>query len=171
MPLSSPSIPNRSSVIARVGLSTIAALILTVCVALPAHAQAPGSSRSAQAGDTSWFEKYHSAPRDTLSPAAYTGWKLFELNCSRCHGDDAQGTSFAPSLVKALGPGGPVPTEQAFLTIACNGIPSGGMPSWCSLGLGKDQLQTIYAYLKGRADGTIHPGRPTVRQASTSSGQ
>ncbi len=153
---------------ARVGLSAVAALILMIGAVLPADAQAPDSSSSAERADAAWLKEYHPAPRDTLSSAAYAGWKQFELNCSRCHGDDAEGTSFAPSLVQALGPGGAVPTKQAFLGIACAGVPNKGMPSWCALGLGMDNLQNIYLYLKGRADGSIHPGRPTVRQDSTS---
>jgi len=151
---------------ARSNLSAIAAIILIVGTVLPAHAQ--GSSSTAQAVDTSYFNKYHPVPRDTLAPAAYAGWELFQVNCSRCHGQDAQGTSFAPSLVQALGPGGAVPTESAFLEIACDGRPSKGMPSWCALGLGKDKLATIYLYVKGRATGTIHPGRPMARGDSTS---
>jgi mono/diheme cytochrome c family protein len=122
----------------------VTALILLMGAARQAHAQASDSSGVAQATDTSWFAKYHPAARDTLSPPAYEGWKQFELNCSRCHGQDAGGTSFAPSLVQALGKGGPVQTETAFLEIACNGVPGTGMPSWCKLGLGKDKLREIY---------------------------
>jgi mono/diheme cytochrome c family protein len=153
---------------ARSDLSAIAAVILIAGAALPAHAQARDSSSSAQSTGTSYFDKYHPAPRDTLAPAAFAGWEQFQLNCSRCHGEDAQGTSFAPSLIQALGPRGAVPTESAFLAIACAGRPSKGMPSWCALGLGMDKLETIYLYVKGRAGGTIHPGRPMAREDSTS---
>lgn len=149
------------------GLQAVAALILAMGAA---HAQAPDSSGVAQATDTSWFAKYHPAARDTLSPAAYDGWQQFQINCSRCHGQDAEGTSFAPSLVQALGKGGPVQTETAFLGIACDGVPGTGMPSWCKLGLGMDKLQQIYLYVSGRANGTIHPGRPTVKDDSTPAG-
>jgi mono/diheme cytochrome c family protein len=138
--------------------------------ARPARAQAPDTSGFAAATDASYFAQYHPAPKDTLSPAAYEGWKQFELNCSRCHGQDAEGTSFAPSLVQALGKGGPVQTETAFLTIACNGVPGTGMPSWCKLGLGKAQLQQIYLYVKGRADGTVQTGRPMEKSDSTTAG-
>jgi mono/diheme cytochrome c family protein len=130
------------------------------------QAQAPDSSGLASATDTSWFAKYHPVPRDTLSPGAYDGWQQFQINCSRCHGQDAEGTSFAPSLVQALGKGGPVSTEAAFLTIACNGVPGTGMPSWCKLGLGEDKLREIYLYVSGRANGTIDPGRPTVNDST-----
>ena len=80
-----------------------------------ARAQESGSSSRPAATDTSWFAKYHPGAQDTLSPATYQGWKQFQLNCSRCHGQDAQGTSFAPSPAQALGKGGPVSTEAAFL--------------------------------------------------------
>ncbi len=144
----------------------ISALILLVGAVRQAHGQTDDSTNAA-ATDTSYFAEYHPAPLDTLAPAAYDGWKQFQLTCSRCHGTDATGSSFAPSLVQALGSGGPVRTEAAFLGIACAGIPSKGMPSWCALGLGKDKLRGIYQYVKGRASGTIHPGRPTVRPTST----
>jgi mono/diheme cytochrome c family protein len=139
---------------------------------------APGSQILAQASDTNgfpsstdsaYFARYHPAPRDTLSPATYEGWKQFELNCSRCHGQDAQGSSFAPSLVAALKPGGAVPTDTAFLRIACNGVPGTGMPAWCTIGLSEDNLKSIYLYVKGRSDGTIHPGRPMRGPISTAS--
>jgi mono/diheme cytochrome c family protein len=125
-----------------------------------AHAQASGSDGESAAADTSWFAKYHPAAQDTLAPSTYEGWKQFQLNCSRCHGQDATGTSFAPSLVQALGNGGPVPTQAVFLQIACNGVPGTGMPSWCKLGLDTDKLREIYLYVDGRGNGTIHSGRP-----------
>lgn len=132
--------------------------------ARPAQAQGSSPGRQTTAKDTSWFAQYHTAPRDTLLPSAYEGWKQFQLNCSRCHGQDARGTSFAPSLVHALAKGGPVATEEAFLKIACNGVPGTGMPAWCKLGLGTDQLRDIYLYLSGRANGAIQAGRPAERE-------
>ena len=133
------------------------------------RAQSSQSSGFASATDSSYFAKYHPAPSDTLSPATYDGWKQFELNCARCHGQDAQGSSFAPSLVAALKPSGAVPTDTAFLRIACQGVQGTGMPAWCTLGLSQAQLQSIYLYVKGRSDGTIHVGRPMLRQVSTAS--
>jgi mono/diheme cytochrome c family protein len=141
-------------------LRALAALILVIATAGRAQAQASGSSEAAAASDTSWFARYHPVATDTLPPATYAGWEQFQVNCSRCHGQDADGTSFAPSLVDALGPGGPVKTETAFLAIACNGVPGTGMPAWCKLGLGEDKLRQIYLYVSGRAKGAIHAGRP-----------
>jgi mono/diheme cytochrome c family protein len=110
-------------------------------------------------------DPYHPAARDTLSVEAYQGWKQFELNCSRCHGEYAVGTSFAPALVVSLRDGGTIPTKEIFIQTVCAGRPEKGMPSWCALGLELDKINNIYAYVKGRADGKIHPGRPAAKAA------
>ena len=108
-------------------------------------------------------DAYHVAPRDTISAEAYQGWKQFELNCSRCHGEYGVGTSFAPALIVSLKDGGTIPNKEIFIQTVCAGRPDKGMPSWCALGLEMDKIQNIYAYLKGRADGKIHIGRPAVK--------
>lgn len=112
----------------------------------------------AQAGDA-----YHTAPRDTITVEAYQGWKQYELNCSRCHGEFGVGSSFAPALVVSLTDSGSINTKELFIQTVCAGRPEKGMPSWCALGLEMDKIQNIYAYLKGRADGKIHLGRPAAR--------
>lgn len=109
-------------------------------------------------------DPYHTAPRDTISRVAYDGWKQYELNCARCHGEYGVGTSFAPALAVSLKQGGTVPTQESFVTIVCQGRKEKGMPSWCELGLEMTKIQGIYAYLKGRADGKIGVGRPAVRE-------
>ncbi|HXI21233.1 MAG TPA: c-type cytochrome [Gemmatimonadales bacterium] len=109
-------------------------------------------------------DKWHPAPKDTLDIDTYNGWKQFELNCSRCHGEYGVGTSFAPALVVSLKADGTIPDEPTFITTVCAGRPDKGMPSWCALGLEMDKIQRIYKYLKGRADGKIGIGRPALRE-------
>jgi hypothetical protein len=111
-------------------------------------------------------DEYHPAPRDTVTSDVYQGWKQFELNCSRCHGEYGVGTSFAPALIVSLKDDGTVPTKELFITTVCAGRPDKGMPSWCALGLEMDKIQRIYMYLKGRADGKIGIGRPALRENS-----
>ena len=127
-----------------------------------AQAPAPAPSSADAVGEL--HDKYHPAPLDTLATDAYQGWKQFELNCSRCHGEYAVGSSFAPALVVSLKEGGTIPTKEAFIATVCAGRPAKGMPSWCALGLGMDKINEIYAYVKGRADGKIHAGRPALRE-------
>lgn len=109
-------------------------------------------------------DQYHTAPRDTVSQDVYDGWKQFNLNCARCHGEDALGTSFAPHLIVSLKPTGPVNTKELFMQVVCAGRPEKGMPAWCALGLEMDKINDIYEYVKGRSDAKISPGRPAVKQ-------
>jgi mono/diheme cytochrome c family protein len=108
-------------------------------------------------------DAYHTAPLDTVDTRTYQGWKYYNLNCSRCHGEDVSGTTIAPHLILSLKPDGAVPTEEVFLTTVCAGRPEKGMPAWCTLGLTPAQIDTIYAYVKGRSDARLHPGRPARR--------
>ena len=93
----------------------------------------------------------------------YEGWKQFNLNCARCHGEDVSGTTIAPHLIMSLKPDGPINTQELFVSTVCAGRPEKGMPPWCALGLGMDKIQEIYLYVKGRSDGKIAPGRPAVK--------
>jgi mono/diheme cytochrome c family protein len=108
-------------------------------------------------------DEYHLAPVDTVSQEVYSGWKQFNLNCARCHGEDVQGTTIAPHLIVSLRPDGPINTKEIFVQTVCAGRPEKGMPAWCALGLDMDKINQIYAYVKGRSDSKIHPGRPAVK--------
>jgi mono/diheme cytochrome c family protein len=106
-------------------------------------------------------DEYHQAPRDTVSQDVYDGWKQFNLNCARCHGEDVQGTTIAPHLIVSLR--GPINTKELFIQTVCAGRPAKGMPSWCALGMELPTMEKIYAYVKGRSDSKIAAGRPAVK--------
>lgn len=108
-------------------------------------------------------DEYHRAPLDTVSQQVYDGWKQFNLNCARCHGEDVLGTTIAPHLIVSLRPDGPINTKELFVQTVCAGRPAKGMPAWCTLGLDMDKINDIYSYVKGRSDSKIHPGRPAVK--------
>ena len=108
-------------------------------------------------------DAYHQAPRDTVSQEVYDGWKQFNLNCARCHGEDVQGTTIAPHLILSLKPTGPINTKELFIQTVCAGRPPKGMPSWCALGMELPTIEKIYLYAKGRSDAKIAPGRPAVK--------
>jgi mono/diheme cytochrome c family protein len=110
-------------------------------------------------------DEYHAAPRDTVSQEVYDGWKQFNLNCARCHGEDALGTSFAPHLIVSLKPDGPINTKELFVQTVCAGRPEKGMPSWCALGMELPTIDKIYSYVKARSDAKMAPGRPAVKPA------
>jgi mono/diheme cytochrome c family protein len=94
----------------------------------------------------------------------YDGWKQFNLNCARCHGEDVQGTTIAPHLLVSLRPDGPINTKELFVQTVCAGRPAKGMPAWCPLGMEMPTIDAIYQYVKGRSEGKIHPGRPARRE-------
>lgn len=127
-----------------------------------APAETPAASADTQSGVDwdSYRKQTEAVPRDTLAPSIYDGWKQFELNCSRCHGEFGVGTSFGPSLVVSLKNGGTVPDYATFLSVVCGGRKEKGMPAWCELGLEQNKIQEIYSYLKLRADGKVGAGRP-----------
>lgn len=136
----------------------------------PATMEAPDTQRAAAPAETAQpaeagaplRDVYHQAPLDTVSQEVYQGWKQFNLNCGRCHGEDVQGTTIAPHLIVSLRPDGAMPTKALFVQTVCAGRPEKGMPAWCSLGLEMDKINAIYSYVKGRSEGKIHPGRPAV---------
>ncbi|MFL5450201.1 MAG: c-type cytochrome [Gemmatimonadales bacterium] len=133
----------------------------SVRMAQPAESAAAPSQTAAASAPLR--DPYHTAPLDTVPQQVYDGWKQFNLNCARCHGEDAMGTSIAPHLIMSLKPDGPINSKELFMSTVCAGRPAKGMPAWCSLGLTMDKIQDIYAYVKGRSDGKISPGRPAVR--------
>jgi mono/diheme cytochrome c family protein len=148
-----PAKPPRSSAAAPKPSAQSAGSAPTTAPAAPAPAPAVAAGQ----------DPYHPAARDTLDSETYQGWKQFELNCSRCHGEYAVGTTFAPALVVSLKEGGTIPTKELFITTVCAGRLDKGMPSWCALGLEMGKIEQIYLYVKGRADGEIAAGRPAQR--------
>jgi mono/diheme cytochrome c family protein len=111
-------------------------------------------------------DQYHQAPRDTVSQEVYDGWKQFNLNCARCHGEDVLGTTIAPHLLLSLKPDGPINTKEAFLQVVCAGRAEKGMPSWCALGMDPGTIEKIYSYVKARSDARMSPGRPARKAES-----
>ena len=134
-------------------MSLSAALLLVAATLVGRQAEAQGLR-----------DQYHQAPRDTVSQEVYDGWKQYNLNCARCHGEDVLGTTIAPHLLVSLKPDGPINTKEAFLQVVCAGRPDRGMPAWCALGMEPPTIEKIYAYVKSRSDAKMAPGRPALKQ-------
>ena len=137
--------------------------------AAPAQDTAAAAPSGAATGETQTAsaplrDAYHQAPKDTVDQTTYDGWKQYNLNCARCHGEDVLGTTIAPHLIVSLQPDGPINTQEAFVEVVCAGRPAKGMPSWCALGMDPAKINQIYAYVKGRSAGKIGAGRPAVKQ-------
>jgi mono/diheme cytochrome c family protein len=87
--------------------------------------------------------------------ATYVGWRTFHATCHACHGQNAVGSSFAPSLIKHI-------DKARFVDVVTNGYSGqiGVMPAWGKNPNVKDFIDELYAYQQARADGVLLPGRP-----------
>jgi mono/diheme cytochrome c family protein len=100
-----------------------------------------------------------------VNNVVYQGWKMFEVYCTRCHGEDAVGSSFAPALRKSVGPSGTIDHKAFFLTVT-NGRPGKGMPTWGNL-LSPEQKEDIWNYLRALAVGGLGNGRPHLKPGAS----
>jgi mono/diheme cytochrome c family protein len=104
-------------------------------------------------------DPYHPAPPETVSATLYTGWKYYNADCARCHGQDATGSTIAPYLIESFRTGR-VDHGEYWRIMRGSRAPN-GMPSFIG-STDEDKLEAIFAYLKARSEGTMHPGRPVV---------
>ena len=120
----------------------------------PTGAQQQDSSQQ-QSGTPQRQEQ--GAPR--VSQAEYEGWRQYSVNCARCHGQDVLPNPVAANLLISLAPGGAMAAPEKFAQVVSEGRPNRGMPAFKSI-MTPDQIQAVYAYVKGRADKRIPAGRP-----------
>lgn len=94
-----------------------------------------------------------------VDKATYVGWRTFHSTCHVCHGQDAVGTTLAPSLLKDI------PKDVFFNTVR-NGRTGqiGVMPAWGKNPNVKDFIDDLWSYQRARADGVLKPGRPERRK-------
>jgi mono/diheme cytochrome c family protein len=89
-----------------------------------------------------------------VDPKTLEGWKTWRaMACERCHGAKQEG-GIGPALVDSL----KKLSKEDFKTTVTNGRPGTPMPSFASSKQVTDNLDNLYAYLKGRSDGKIEPG-------------
>lgn len=113
--------------------------------------------------------------------SVYTGWRVFQDRCARCHGAAASGTADGPDLLPRVGEMGP----RRFVSVvlqrydwsASGGSPGAAreafieevlqrregplvMPAWQGEPRVQAHIADLYAYLSARAAGTQGPGRP-----------
>jgi mono/diheme cytochrome c family protein len=83
------------------------------------------------------------------------GWKTWRaLACERCHGAQQEGL-VGPALVQSM----KVLSKEEFHSVVMNGRPEKGMPPFNASAMVTQNWEGLYAYLKGRSDGAIQPGR------------
>jgi len=84
-------------------------------------------------------------------PRVAGAWRaLRTLNCERCHGKDYDGLA-APSVVAYVR----TQSRERFVRMLLEGDPPRGMPGYRANPLVSENVEGIYRYFLGRANGTI----------------
>ncbi|HEU4473533.1 MAG TPA: cytochrome c [Gemmatimonadales bacterium] len=94
-----------------------------------------------------------------VGAAEYEGWRQYSVQCARCHGQDALPNPVAANLLVSMAPGGPTAEKATFTQVVTEGRPDRGMPAFKDT-MTPEQVDAVYAYLKGRAEKQIPAGRP-----------
>lgn len=98
-----------------------------------------------------------------VDKATFNGYRRFHGTCHACHGQDAMGGSFAPSLVESLKTLDYATFKEVIYEGRQNTDASGAvnaMPSFANDKNITKHLDDIYRYLQARSDGVLPPGRP-----------
>lgn len=103
-----------------------------------------------------------------VSDVEYEGWRQYNVHCARCHGQDALPNPVTANLLTSLAPGGATAEQGAFTKVVIGGRADRGMPAFEKMTT-PEQVDAIYAYLKGRAEKRIPPGRPKESAAKRAS--
>lgn len=113
-----------------------------------------GMAVSAAANDDD-TDLYEVQDGNKVDPKTLQGWKTWRaLACERCHGAAQEGL-VGPPLVESM----KVLSKEEFHTVIMNGRPDKGMPPFNNSPMVTQNWEGLYAYLKGRSDGQIQPGR------------
>jgi len=135
----------------------VTCMLLAISTAFADGPNAPAVTPPITAPDESNTSSALYTVRDGNKVDAKTlaGWKTWRaLACERCHGAAQEGL-VGPALVESL----KRLTKEEFHTTIMNGRPDKGMPPFSSSKMVTENWEGLYAYLKGRSDGQIQPGR------------
>jgi mono/diheme cytochrome c family protein len=89
---------------------------------------------------------------DSKTLEGFRTWRA--LQCERCHGPNQEGM-VGPSLIETM----KTMTPEQFKKSVLQGKPEKGMPNFDGSKMVVDNIDGLYAFLKGRSDGAIKPGR------------
>lgn len=124
-------------------------VIVTVGVAVAMSALTPARSAAAE------LAPYRVSAGDKVDQTTLGGWRTWRaLACERCHGAQQEG-SVGPSLIESM----KQLSQEKFELTVMSGRPEKGMPGFAASDMVNKNIAGLYAYLKGRSDGAIQPGR------------
>jgi mono/diheme cytochrome c family protein len=85
---------------------------------------------------------------DSNTMNGFRAWRA--AACDRCHGANQEGL-VGPSLIESL----KTMSKEDFVTTVRNGRVEKGMPSWSGSKMVTENIDNLWAYLKGRSNGDI----------------
>ena len=151
-------------------IGAVAATAVAPGIAFAADAPASDQAKPADAApatDSSGHKlntdkPYKIFPDGKVDFATYRGYNMYSSICFVCHGPDAKGSSFAPRLMDSL----KFLSYEDFVSTVMNGrenitsTSNNAMPSFGENPTVVKYIDSLYAYIKGRADGAIKAGTP-----------
>ena len=124
----------------RLGLAGVALAVATL-----------GPGHMARAEDP----PYQVAEGNKVDKRTLDGWRTWRaLACERCHGAKQEGL-VGPSLLESM----KRLSKEEFKQTLMKGRPEKGMPNFDGSPMVNENVDGLYAFLKGRSDGAIQPGR------------
>ncbi len=100
-------------------------------------------------------DKPYQVEGNKVDKTTLEGWRTWRaLACERCHGARQEGM-VGPSLIESL----KQLSKDEFKQSVLKGRPEKGMPNFDGSKMVVENIDGLYAYLKGRSDGAIPPGR------------
>jgi mono/diheme cytochrome c family protein len=116
-------------------------------LALPLAAASVGAQAPAPSKDKP-YKVVDGYKVDAFTLTGFRTWRA--AACDRCHGANQEGL-VGPSLVNSL----KTLTKEEFVKTVTNGRLDKGMVSFSTNKTVMDNIDALYAYLKGRSDGAI----------------
>ena len=107
-----------------------------------------GGAVAAHAEDTKPYKVVDGYKVDSETMKGFRAWRA--AACDRCHGANQEGL-VGPSLVNSL----KTLSKDDFVKTVTNGRLDKGMQSFGNSPVVMDNINQLYAYLKGRSDGAI----------------
>nr|WP_314626037.1 cytochrome c [uncultured Noviherbaspirillum sp.] len=131
------------------GRATLTAILLAI---FSTYCHAADSAAKPAAADG---KLYTVSDGNKVDPLTLKGWRTWRsMACERCHGANQEGM-VGPSLIDSL----KVLSKDQFKTVVLQGRVDKGMPNFSGSPQVVENIDHLYAYLKGRSDGAIKPGR------------
>ena len=138
-------------------MRVVAVAVLSTVLLSPFVGAAEQSDAAASTRDST-DQLYRVKNGNKVDPRTLQGWKTWRaLACERCHGAQQEGL-VGPPVVESM----KKLSKEEFRKTIMEGRIEKGMPPFTASKLVQDNWEGLYAYLKGRSDGKIQPGRLTA---------